>query len=126
LIIEKIGDYEKKEIHISSETYDPLSIFARYYLKDDLRPEEDINVSVFDGLKLRKMVFHSRRERIKTKRLGEVDGICLESSTSFSSFGEKEGVIRIWYTTIGERIPVLIELDLPVGDVKFELDDIKG
>lgn len=125
LVIEKMGNYGQEEIHLSPKTYDPLSIFARYYLRGDLIQEPNIDISVFDGIKLKHMVFHLRRGMIKTKILGEVEAICLESSTSFSSFGEKEGIIRIWYKTVGERVPVLIELDLPVGDVKFELKEVK-
>lgn len=124
LVIEKIGN-GREEIHLFPETYDPLSIFARYYLKNDLLQEQNINISVFDGIKLKHMVFHSKRGWIKTKMLGEVEAICLESTTSFSSFGEKAGKIRIWYTTVGEKVPVLIKLDLPVGDVKFELKEVK-
>jgi hypothetical protein len=71
------------------------------------------------------MVFHSKRSRVKSKALGEVDAVCLESTTAFSSFGEKEGNIRIWYTANGDKIPISLELDLPVGIVKFDLDEIR-
>jgi len=57
---------------------------------------------------------------------GEIEAVCLESSTSFSTFDDREGAIRIWYTTEGKKIPVLIELDLPVGDVTFELESMEG
>jgi len=49
----------------------------------------------------------------------------LESSTSFSSFEDKEGKIRIWYKADGEKTPVLIELELPVGNIRFELESIE-
>jgi hypothetical protein len=83
-------------------------------------------MSIYDGVKLRQMVFHSRKERVKSKRYGDVDAVCLESTTAFSTFGEKEGIIRIWYTADGEKIPVSMELELPVGNVKFELESING
>ena len=51
--------------------------------------------------------------------------VCLESTTSFASFEDKEGIIRIWYTNDGNKVPVLMEFDLPVGNVKFELDEIR-
>ena len=56
---------------------------------------------------------------------GEVEAVCLESTTPFSTFGDKEGIIRIWYLNNREKIPILIELDLPVGNVKFELEEVK-
>ena len=82
-------------------------------------------MSIYDGVKLRAMVFYSKQEKVKSKKYGEVQAIRLESSTSFATFGEKEGVIRIWYTQDRERIPLLIELDLPVGNVKFELESVE-
>jgi len=126
VVVEKMGGMERQEISLPTGTYDPLSLFARYYLKEELRPGQEIRMSIYDGVKLRQMVFHSRKERVKSKRYGEVDTVCLESTTSFSTFGEKEGIIRIWYTADGEKIPVSMELELPVGNVKFELESING
>jgi hypothetical protein len=71
------------------------------------------------------MVFHSKKEKVNSKMYGEVEAVCLESTTSFSTFGDKEGIIRIWYMNNRERIPILMELDLPVGNVRFELDEVK-
>jgi hypothetical protein len=71
------------------------------------------------------MVFHSKKEKVNSKMYGEVEAVCLESTTSFSTFGDKEGIIRIWYTNNREKIPILMELDLPVGNVKFELEEVK-
>ncbi|HSB05231.1 MAG TPA: DUF3108 domain-containing protein, partial [Thermodesulfobacteriota bacterium] len=124
VVVEKTGE-KKREVSLPPETFDPLSMFARYYLKEDLQPHQDLRMSIYDGVKLRQMVFHPRQERVKSKTYGEVETICLESTTSFSSFEDKEGIIRIWYTNDGNRIPVLMEFDLPVGNVKFELDEIR-
>jgi hypothetical protein len=71
------------------------------------------------------MVFHSKKETVNSKMYGEVEAVCLESTTSFSTFGDKEGIIRIWYMNNREKIPILMELDLPVGNVRFELDEVK-
>ncbi len=125
LVVEKPKEGERKEIPLSTETYDPLSIFAKYYLKNELRPGQDIQMSIFDGMKLRRMVFCSRKEKVKSKIYGEIEAVCLESSTSFSTFEDKEGKIQIWYAAQGERIPILIELDLPIGDIKFELESVE-
>jgi hypothetical protein len=71
------------------------------------------------------MVFHSKKEKVNSKMYGEVEAVCLESTTSFSTFGDKEGIIRIWYMNNREKIPILMELELPVGNVRFELDEVK-
>ena len=123
--MEKVEKKEKEEIALPPDTYDPLSMFARFYLKEDLQPGQDIRMSIYDGVKVRQMLFHSKKEKVRSKMYGEVEAVCLESTTSFSTFGEKEGIIRIWYIKNGEKTPILMELDLPIGDVKFELESIE-
>ncbi len=125
VVAEKKEEKERQEFPLSPDTYDPLSMFARCYLKEEIRPDQNIRMSIFDGMKLRQMVFYSRRGKVKSKMYGEVEAVCLESSTSFSSFEDREGIIRIWYTTHGEKIPILIELELPIGDIKFELESME-
>ena len=123
--VEKKGEDGRQEISLPAETYDPLSMFARYYLKDEVHPGEDIRMSLYDGMKLRQMVFHSKKEKVTLKMYGEVEAICLESTTSFAAFGDKEGIIRIWYLNNREKTPILMELDLPVGNVRFELEEVR-
>ena len=125
VVAEKGENTERKEFPLLHETYDPLSMFAKCYLKEEVRRGMDIPMSIFDGKKLRQMVFYSKKGKVKSKMYGEVEAICLESSTSFSTFEDKEGHIRIWYTADGERAPVLIELELPVGHIKFELESVE-
>lgn len=125
VIMEKQEGRERKEIPLSSEIYDPLSMFAKYYLKEELHPGKEIQMSIFDGVKIRQMVFFPKKGKVESKTYGEVEAVCLESTTSFSSFEDREGIIRIWYTTDGKKIPILIELDLPIGNVKFELESVE-
>jgi hypothetical protein len=122
---EEKREQKRQEIPLLSETYDPLSIFAKCYLKKEIHPGQNIQMSIFDGVKLRHMVFNSKKGRIKSKIYGEVEAVCLESSTSFSSFEDKEGKIRIWYTNHGEKTPILIELELPMGHIEFELESVE-
>ena len=81
-------------------------MFARCYLKEELHPGQDIQMSIYDGVKLRQMVFHSKKREVRSKMFGEVEAICLESTTSFSTFGDKEGIIRIWYAANGKKTPL--------------------
>lgn len=123
--IERKAAPEKKDVFFPSETYDPLAMFVRYHLKEALPMDQEIRMSIFDGVKFRQMVFQSKKSSVKSKVLGAMDAICLESTTAFSSFGEKEGIIRIWYTADKHKIPVCLELDLPVGIVRFELEEMR-
>lgn len=125
VVAERGEKKEKQEMPLSSGAHDPLSMFARCYLKEEIRPGQSIPMSIFDGVKLREMVFYSRKERVKSRMYGEVEAVCLESSTSFSSFGDREGKIRIWYTADEEKTPILIELELPIGNIKFELESVE-
>jgi hypothetical protein len=125
MVVEKGEKKERQEIPLSSDTYDPLSMFAKCYLKEEIHPGQDIQMSIFDGVKLRQMVFYSKKGKVKSKMYGEVEAVCLESNTSFSSFEDKEGKIRIWYTMHGEKTPILIELELPIGHIEFELESVE-
>lgn len=124
--IENGNPKEKRELVIPPNTYDPLSLFAKYYLKEELQPGQTFQISIFDGVKLRRMTLQSREEKINCPLTGPIQAVRLESTAPLSTFGDKEGRIRIWYTALGEKIPVLMELDLPIGRIKFELDGVKG
>jgi hypothetical protein len=114
-----------KELAVPPGTQDPLSFFVRYYLGEEIKPDEEIRMSIYDGIKLRKVCFVSKAERINTDWGGPMDVICLKSAVPFSSLGGREGIIRIWFTRDGRRVPVRIGLDLPVGTVQFELESLE-
>jgi hypothetical protein len=120
---EKGKDKERREVPLSSETFDPLSMFGRCYFKEELHPDREIRMSIFDGVSLRRMIFFTKRDRVNSKLHGEIDAVRLESSTSFSTFGDKEGTIRIWYALDGKKTPLAMELGLPIGNVMFELEE---
>jgi hypothetical protein len=123
--VEKREKRERQEFPLSSETYDPLSMFAKCYLKEEIHPGQDIRMSIFDGVKMRQMVFYSKKGTVKSELYGEVEVVCLESSTAFSTFEDKEGKIRICYTAQEGKIPILIELELPIGHIQFELESVE-
>ena len=125
VIAEKEGEKERREVSLPPETFDPLAMFARCYLKEDLRTPQEIRMAVYDGSRLRQILFEPKEERIKSKVYGELETVRLSTTLSFASFDDKEGTIRIWYSNDGRKIPVRMELDLPVGRVKFELDGMQ-
>ncbi len=124
-IVEEDKNGKRKEIVFPCLAFDPLALFARYHLKEDLPLSQEIQMSIFDGVKFRQMVFQANRAKVLSPLFGELEAICLESKTAFSSFGEKEGTLRIWYTANREKLPIILELDLPIGSVKFELEEIR-
>ncbi len=126
VVVEGKEPSERKEITLPPGTYDPLAMFARFYLKEEFLPGQDIQMSIFDGLRLRQIIFHSRKEKVVSKMYGEIEAVRLDSKTFFSTFGDQEGAIHIWYTTDGRKIPVLIETDLPVGKIRFDLESIEA
>ncbi|MFQ5841523.1 MAG: DUF3108 domain-containing protein [Thermodesulfobacteriota bacterium] len=114
-----------KEVAIPPGTQDPLSFFVKYYLQEEIEPGEEIRMSIYDGIKLRKVTFGAKGELIEAAWCGPVDVICLESKVPFSSLGGREGKIRIWFTRDSRKVPVRIGLDLPIGRVRFELESFE-
>ncbi len=114
-----------KEVAVPPGTQDPLSFFVKYYLQEEIKPAEEIRMTIYDGIKLRKVFFDSKGESIETQWCGPVDVICLESKVPFSSLGGREGIIRIWFTRDRRKVPVRIGLDLPIGTVQFELESFE-
>ena len=123
--VEKKGEADKQVISLPRETLDPLSMFARWYLKEDLPLNQESRLTIYDGLKLKQIVLCPKLERIKSNLLGEVEAVLLESTITFSSYGDKEGTFRIWYSHDSKRIPLRLELELPVGKIQFELVEIR-
>ena len=114
-----------KEVAVPPGTQDPLSFFVKYYLGEEIKQAEEIRMTIYDGIKLRKVFFDSKGESIETQWCGPVDVICLESKVPFSSLGGREGIIRIWFTRDRRKVPVRIGLDLPIGTVQFELESFE-
>ena len=115
----------KKEVILPPGTQDPLSFFVKYYFQGEIKPGEEIYMSIYDGIKLREVTFSARAESIETQWCGLVDVICLESKVPFSSLGGREGIIKIWFTRDPRKLPARIGLDLPIGTVHFELESFE-
>jgi hypothetical protein len=114
-----------KVVALPPGTQDPLSFFVKYYLGEEIKPAEEIRMTIYDGIKVRKVCFDAKEECIQTQRGRTLDVICLESKVPFSSLGGREGMIRIWFTRDGRRVPIRIGLDLPIGTVQFELESFE-
>jgi hypothetical protein len=115
-----------QEISIPPKTYDPLAIFLKCFLESEVANGRPLTMSIYDGIKLREVTFDATSGEITTPLYGTVKAICLKSEVPFSSLGDKEGVIKIWYTDDERRFPVNITLELPiVGNVEFELERVE-
>jgi hypothetical protein len=126
VMVEREDPPDAKEIAVPPHTYDPLSIFLKCFLEAEVEDGHQIAMRIYDGIKLREVTFAASCTEIPTPLYGEVKTICLESEVPFSSLGDREGTIKIWYTDDERRIPVNITLELPsLGSVEFELERVE-
>jgi hypothetical protein len=117
---------DTQEITIPPQTYDPLAIFLKCFCEAEITNGRTLDMRIYDGIKLREVTFAATPGEITTPLYGAVKAVLLESKVPFNSFGDKEGVIKIWYTNDAQRLPVQISLELPVvGDVDFELENVE-
>ncbi len=125
--VERLNPPQVREIPIPPQTYDPLAIFLKYFLEAEGRGGDKIEMRIYDGIQLREVTFIPTRGEISTPLYGEIKTTCLESKVPFSSLGDKEGVIRIWYTDDERRFPVDISLEIPIaGNVQFQLERVEA
>ena len=126
VMVERKDPPDEKEIAVPPQTYDPLSIFLKCFLEAEVEDGNTIEMKIYDGIKLREVTFFATDGEIPTPLYGDVKAVCLESEVPFSSLGDKEGAIKIWYTNDAKRFPVNITLELPsLGSVKFELERVE-
>ncbi len=126
VIVERREPPQVREVAIPPQTYDPLTIFLKYFLDAETGNRERIEMRIYDGIKVREVIFLATREEISTRLYGSVETTCLESKIPFATLGDREGVIKIWYVEDERRFPVDITLELPaVGSVEFELESVE-
>ena len=115
-----------EEVPIPPHTYDPLAIFLKSFLESEVQDGQILAMRIYDGIKVREVTFTATCGAISTPLYGVVQAVCLKSEVPFSSLGDREGAIKIWYTDDERRFPVTITLDLPsVGTVKFVLERVE-
>lgn len=126
VIVQRLDPPLVREVSVPPQTFDPLAIFLKYFLDEEVGDGNMIKMRIYDGIKLREVIFVAARRELSTPLYGDVKTVCLESKVPFSSLGDREGVIKIWYTDDERRFPVKISLQLPlVGNVEFQLDKVK-
>jgi hypothetical protein len=126
VIVERVAPPGVQEVSVPPQTYDPLSIFLKFFLESEVANGQKIVMRIYDGIKLKEVTFCAARGEMDTPHYGVVKAICLESKVAFSSLGDKEGTIKIWYTDDERRFPVAMHLKLPsVGNVEFELEKVE-
>lgn len=126
VMVEREDPPGAQEIAIPPQTYDPLSIFLKCLVETEVQDGQTLGIRIYDGIKLREVTFSATSGELPTNLYGEVKTICLESEVPFSSLGDKEGTIKIWYTDDEKRFPVNITLELPSwGSVEFELERVE-
>lgn len=125
--IERVEPPSVQEISVPPHTYDPLAVFLKFFLGSERAQDgETITMRIYDGIKLKEVIFCLGCSEIATSRYGVVKALSLESKVPFSSLGGREGTIKIWYTDDERRFPVAMHLKLPaVGNVDFELEKVE-
>jgi len=126
VIVERVDPPGVQEIAVPPQTYDPLAIFLKFFLGSEGLDGQTITMRIYDGIKLKEVTFLVASGEIHTSLYGAVKAISLESKVPFSSLGDREGVIKIWYTADERRFPVAMFLKLPsVGNVEFDLERVE-
>ena len=126
VIVQRLDPPGVQEVSVPSQTYDPLSVFLKFFLESEVADGQKILMRIYDGIKLKEATFCVAKGEIDIPLYGVVKAISLESKVPFSSLGDKEGVITIWYTDDERRFPVGMRLKLPsVGNVEFELEKVE-
>jgi hypothetical protein len=126
VIVERVAPPTVQEISVPPQTYDPLSVFLKFFLKSAVVNGQKIMMRIYDGIKLKEVTFGVAKGEIDTHLYGTVKAISLESKIPFNSLGDKEGVIKIWYTDDERSFPIAMYLKLPsVGNVEFELEKVE-
>jgi hypothetical protein len=124
--VERVNPYHVKEVSIPPETYDPLAIFLKYFLSAEVVEGDKILMRIYDGIEIREVIFITTSEEISTPLYGEIRTIRLESKVPFSSLGNKEGIIKIWYTNDERKFPVDISFEIPIiATVRFQLEKVE-
>jgi hypothetical protein len=126
VMVERVDPPGEQEISVPPQTYDPLAVFLKFFLGSEGQNGHTIVMKIYDGIKLKEVTFCAGCSEITTSLYGVVKAISLESKVPFSSLGDREGVIKIWYTDDERRFPVAMSLKLPsVGNVEFELERVE-
>jgi hypothetical protein len=126
VIVERVAPPNVQEVSVPPQTYDPLSVFLKFFLESEVVNGQKIVMRIYDGIKLKEVTFGIAKGEIDTPVYGTVKATSLESKVAFSSLGDKEGAIKIWYTDDERRFPVAMHLKLPsVGNVEFELEKVE-
>jgi hypothetical protein len=122
VMVERVDPPGVQEVSVPPQTYDPLSVFLKFFLESEVVNGQKTVMRIYDGIKLKEVTFYAAKGEIDIPLYGTVKAISLESKVAFSSLGDKEGTIKIWYTDDERRFPVAMYLKLPsVGNVEFEL-----
>jgi hypothetical protein len=124
--VERVAPPTVQEVSVPPQTCDPLSVFLKFFLKSQVVNGQKIVMRIYDGIKLKEVSFGVTKGEIDTPLYGTVKTTSLESKVAFSSLGDKEGIIKIWYTDDERSFPIAMHLKLPsVGNVEFDLEKVE-
>lgn len=122
VIVERLDTEEKREEPVPLGTLDPLALFSMYFLEYEGPLNEGIELTSYDGYHVRTLNLKSTYEDLETSLYGKIPTNCLQFQIAFTSMDEKQGDVKIWYSTDKKKYPVQISLNPPsMSEVLFNL-----
>jgi hypothetical protein len=121
----RLNDEPPETLTIPDKVQDGLSLLYFLRTREDLATGRRMDIDVLDGGKNWSIeVAILGREKITTPA-GEFDTIKIKTHPKYQGVYQKKGVVLLWVTDDGRKIPVLLKSTLKVGSFVFELTDLK-
>jgi hypothetical protein len=121
----RLNEEPPEALAIHDEDLDGLSLLYVLRTKDDLPIGRRMNIEVVDsGKNWTIEVVVLAREKVTTAA-GEFATIKIKLHTKHQGVYQARGVVYLWLTDDGRKIPVLMKSTLKVGSFVFELTDMQ-
>jgi hypothetical protein len=110
---------------VPDKVQDGLSLLFVLRTKDDLPVGRRMDIEVVDsGKNWTVEVAVLAREKVTTAA-GEFDTIKIKTHPKYQGVYQNKGVVQLWLTDDGRKVPVLMKSTLKVGSFVFELTDMQ-
>ena len=121
----RLNEEPPEVLTIPDRVQDGLSLLFLLRTKDDLLVGRRMDIEVVDsGKNWTVEVAVLAREKVTTPA-GEFDTIKIRTHPKHQGVYQDKGVVQIWLTDDGRKVPVLMKSTLKVGSFVFELTDMR-
>ncbi len=119
---------DDKKVSTTNYVQDIISLlyYARTLDVSDVKVGDEFDISFFfsDSVYVTKIIFDGY-EKIKT-RMGEINTLRFKPKVLTGSVFKQPYPMTLWISDDENKIPVLLESEIIIGSVKFELSGYKG